>query len=128
MILETLIPALIPVATDGVRAVFNKLTGGAGAKPANVDEVVALMQAETNRLQALAEIDSAAPNVHAWVNDVRALQRPIATALIIGGYLSTFWFTAEPAVTESLGTYAQMVTFYLFGDRTYMYMTRKGSK
>ena len=125
MFLEALIPALLPAATDGVRALFNKFTGGAGAAPANVEEVVTLMQAETDRLQALAQIDSAASNVHAWVNDVRALQRPVAAAMIIGGYLASFWLATDQGITENHGTYAQMVTFYLFGDRSYMYM-RKG--
>ena len=126
MILETLVPALLPVATYGLRGVFNKITGGAGAKPANTEEVISLMEAETKRLEALAEIDAAAANVHAWVNDVRALQRPIAGFLIIGGYIGSFAFNADAQTINSLGTYAQMVTFYLFGDRTYMYM--RGNK
>lgn len=124
MILESLIPALLPVATDGVRGLFNKMTGGAGAKPANTTEVIALMEAETTRLKALAEIDSAASNVHAWVNDIRALQRPVASVMIIGGYITSFALTDNEGLIASLGTYAQMVTFYLFGDRTYMYMKK----
>lgn len=125
MILESLIPALLPVATDGIRGIFNRVTGGAGAKPANTEEVISLMQAETERLKALAEVDAAASNVHAWVNDVRALQRPVAAFLIIGGYVSAFAFSADAGLIDNLGTYAQMVTFYLFGDRTYMYMKRR---
>lgn len=124
MILETLIPALIPVATDGIRAVFNRLTGGAGAKPSNVTEVITLMEAETKRLQALAEIDAAGPNVSTWVNNIRALQRPVASGLIITGYLSTFYIQADGAIVENLGQYALMVTFYLFGERGYMHMKK----
>lgn len=124
MILETLLPALLPVATDGIRGVFNRFTGGAGAKPANTQEVIALMQAETERLEALAEIDAAASNVHAWVNDVRALQRPVAAGLIIGGYVLATAIGSEATTIDTLASYAQMVTFYLFGDRTYMYMKK----
>ncbi len=54
MIRESLIPALLPVATDGIRGIFNKLTGSVTAKPANVGEVVTLMHVETKRLEALA--------------------------------------------------------------------------
>lgn len=125
MFVEAIIPALIPVASDGMRALINKLTGGAGAKPANVGEVVTLMEAETKRLEALAKIDQTGANVSAWVNNIRALQRPVAATMIIGGYLGSFWLVTDQAITANLGTYAQMVTFYLFGDRTYMYM-RKG--
>lgn len=124
MILETVIPALLPAAADGVRAIFNKLTGGAGAKPANVEEVVTLMQAETARLEALAKIDSAAGNVSAWVNNVRALQRPVAVVLIISGYLGSIAMMSDGAVVENLASYANMVTFYLFGDRSYMYVKK----
>lgn len=124
MILESLIPALLPVASDGIRGVINKFTGGAGAKPSNPDEVISLMEAETKRFQALAEIDSAAANVHAWVNDVRALQRPVAAGLIVGGYVLSFAISSDADLVSDLGTYAQMVTFYLFGDRTYMHMKK----
>lgn len=124
MILETVIPALLPAAADGVRAIFNKLTGGAGAKPANVEEVVTLMQAETARLEALAKIDSAAGNVSAWVNNVRALQRPVAVVLIISGYLGAIALAAPDTAIDNLESYAKMVTFYLFGDRSYMYIKK----
>ena len=126
MILETVIPALLPAAADGVRAIFNKFTGGAGAKPANVDEVVTLMQAETARLEALAKIDSAAGNVSAWVNNARALQRPVAVVLIISGYLGSIVLMSDGAVIDNLASYANMVTFYLFGDRSYMYIKKSG--
>lgn len=122
MLLETLIPAMLPAATDGLRAVFNRLTGNAGAKPANVQEAITLMEAETERLQALAQIDAAAPNVSPWVNNVRALQRPLASVMIISGYMMTFWIQTDPVTVENLGQYALMVTFYLFGERGYMHM------
>lgn len=123
MILESVIPALLPVMGDGIRAVFNRFTGGAGAKPANVNEVIALMTAETDRLKALAEID-AAGNVSTWVANIRALQRPVAVMLIILGYLYSVAAAAPEHVVADMATYAQMVTFYLFGDRSYAYMKR----
>jgi hypothetical protein len=124
MILESLIPALLPVATDGIRGIFNKLTGGAGAKPANVGEVVTLMDAETKRLEALAKIDNA-EGVSQWVSNIRAMQRPVVSGLIIVAYVGAVGFSLDIEVVNNLGVYAQMVTFYLFGDRTYMYMKKK---
>ena len=123
MLLETLIPALLPAATDGIKAVINKVTGGAGAKPANVQEVITLMDAETKRMQALASIDQAG-NVSQWVSNIRALQRPAASAVIIIGYIGCMALGNDDALTLQMGSYAQMVTFYLFGDRTYMYFKR----
>ena len=123
MILETLIPALLPAAADGVRGLFNRLTGGAGAKPANVSEVVTLMEADTNRLKVVAEIDKAG-NISQWVANIRALQRPVASTGIIAGYLVAVITGADADVTLGLSQYAQMVTFYLFGDRTYSYFKK----
>lgn len=55
--LEVVLPALLPALGDGVRALFQKFTGGAGAKPANVGEVIQLMQADTDRLKAIAAME-----------------------------------------------------------------------
>ena len=123
MILEAALPALLPVAADGIRGLFNKITGGAGAAPANVGEAVQLMEADTNRLQAIAEIDKAG-NVSQWVANIRALQRPVASGLIICGYLVAVTISAPEDVVLQLGQYAQMVTFYLFGDRSYSYFKK----
>ena len=124
--LEALIPALLPVVADGVRGVFNRFTGGAGAAPSNVGEVIQLMSAETDRLKTLAELD-AAGNVSTWVANVRALQRPVASFLIISAYVVAVAMSAPTETLEGVGAYAQMVPFYLFGDRTYTYLRgRKG--
>jgi len=123
MILESLIPALLPVATDGIRGLLNKVTGGAGAKPANVGEVVTLMDAETKRLEALAKIDNA-DGVSQWVSNIRAMQRPVVSFAVIAAYIGAIAANAETDVVNNIGQYAQMVTFYLFGDRTYMYMKK----
>jgi hypothetical protein len=123
MILEAILPALLPVAADGIRGVFNKVAGGAGAAPANVGEAVQLMDADTNRLKAIAEMDKAG-NVSPWVANVRALQRPVASGLIISGYLVAVTISAPEEVVLQMGQYAQMVTFYLFGDRSYGHFKR----
>ena len=121
--LEVLLPALLPVLGDGVRGLFNKFTGGAGAKPANVQEVVQLMDAETARLKVIAEIDSA-EGVSTWVANVRAMQRPVAVALILAAYVLAALTSDNEEMVNGLGAYAQMVTFYLFGDRTYAYFKK----
>lgn len=128
--LAALLPALIPVVSDGLRGAFSRLTGGWGVKPQNVSELITLMQADTERLKALADIDRPSGNISTWVANIRAMQRPIAVVVIVGGYFLALLFgnalhIQAPAV-EVLGNYAQMVTFYLFGDRSYMYL--KGGK
>lgn len=119
-ILATIIPALIPAASDGIRSIIARVTGGAGAKPANVKEAIDLMRADTERLQVIQQLDTAG-NVSPWVANLRALQRPALATWILAAYVASLMGLGDPAAStiEQLGQLAGMVTFYLFGDRTY---------
>lgn len=81
-LLTVLLPALIPALTDGARGLIGKFTGGAGARPQNIGERVQLMQAETERLRALAELDKPIGEPSKWVIDARAIFRYAAVAVI----------------------------------------------
>jgi hypothetical protein len=114
-LLATLGAALVPAASDGLRAIFNRITGGAGAKPANVAELVQVMEAENKRLEILQKLD-APGDVHRWVNDLRALQRPAMATLVLGSYATAaLWVHPAASITAALGELAGMVIFYLFG-------------
>lgn len=106
---------------------ITKWTGGAGAKPANVQEAIQLMDAEVRRLEVIAKLDSTVGDVDKWVNNIRALQRPVAAGAIILAWIGVM---ATPGVAEStmavVSNLASAVIFYLFGDRTYMYF-KKGN-
>lgn len=120
VLLSAIIPALLPAAADGVRAIINRVTGGAGAKPANVGEVIQLMQADVERLKALAQLDMVSGEIYKWASTLRALQRPaLATLILVAYMLAVFEGSAAQSTLDMLGSYAQMVTFYLFGDRAY---------
>lgn len=123
----TILTALLPALTDGIRGMITKWTGGAGAKPANIQEAIQLMDAEVRRLEVIAKLDSTVGDVDKWVNNVRALQRPVAAGAIILAWIGVM---ATPGVAEStmavVSNLASAVIFYLFGDRTYMYF-KKGN-
>ena len=57
-LLSLVLPALVPAFADGVRGLFARLTGGAGAQPQSVGEAIQLMEAQTARVKALAELDA----------------------------------------------------------------------
>lgn len=124
----TILTALLPALTDGIRGMITKWTGGAGAKPANVQEAIQLMDAEVRRLEVIAKLDSTVGDVDKWVNNIRALQRPVAAGAIILAWIGVM---ATPGVAEStmavVSNLASAVIFYLFGDRTYMYF-KKGNQ
>lgn len=123
-ILAALIPGLLPAVADGIRGLFSRLTGGAGAKPANVEEQIALMRAETEKLQALAQLDAAGES-YPWVHAVRALQRPAAVVLIFGAWIYTLWAGLPITTLETVGTFVELATFYLFGERAVLHGRRR---
>lgn len=96
---SVLFPALLPALTDGVRGIFAKFTKGAGGNPVNVNERIQLMQAETARLQALAEIDKPVGEPSLWVNNLRSSFRYLAIIII---WLATVGAVFTPTVPEGI--------------------------
>lgn len=125
-ILSLVVPALIPALADGLRGVFSKLTGGAGAKPANVEEQIKLMAAENERLKAVAELDKPAENISPWVADLRASFRYIAAGIIIFGAISTLYMPkVDAALVEAIWNLAGSVFSFMFGDRMYFKFVKR---
>lgn len=125
-LVATALPALFPALSDGLRGIFARITHGKGAAPQNVGEQVQLMKAETERVSALAQLDATPANVHAWVADVRALQRPALASWILLAYVTALLVNAPPGTVDKLGEYAAMVVFYLFGSTGYQAMRQGG--
>lgn len=123
----TILTALMPALTDGVRGLINKFTGGAGAQPANVEEAVKLVDADIRRLEALSRLDQVQGEVSLWVSNIRALQRPVASTVIVISWLGLMAYhggTDPDTVINISSNLASAVIFYLFGDRTYMHFKR----
>lgn len=113
--IETLIASAgIPIVGDLIKRIANKYIGP------SIDS-----EADTKKLQALAELDSVG-ETYKWVNAVRGLMRPMAgfTALGIWGF-ATFDVTMPEHVYNITCQVAGAVIFYLFGERTNMYLNRK---
>jgi len=124
MIIETAVAALLPAATDGVRALINRVTGGSGAKPANVEEAIRLADSQVERMKALAEIDKPADNVSPWVNNIRALQRPVALAVVVLAYTGSLYIAMPTDQAASIAELASIAVGYVFGERAYMYFKK----
>jgi hypothetical protein len=125
-LLATVLPALIPAASDGIRAIINRVTNGAGAKPVNVDEAIKLIGAETDRLRVVQQLDAPGGEIYKWAATARALQRPALATWILLAYMVAMMQGAPAPILEQLAQLAGMVTFYLFGDRSYSAI--KGSR
>lgn len=128
-ILGLLIPSLLPALADGAKGLFQKFFGG--TKPVSVDEQIKLMQAETEKIKAIAEIDKPADNISVWVADLRASFRYISAGCII---LSTIGFTAWyfyyptdklDSMLEMLWQLTGSVFSFMFGDRVYLGLKKR---
>jgi len=124
-ILSLVVPALIPAVADGLRGVFSRLTGGAGAKPQNVEEQIKLMTAENERLKAVAELDKPAENISPWVADLRASFRYIAGCLIILAAISSLYIRVDLFLQDAVWNLAGSVFAFLFGDRMYFKFAKR---
>jgi|CXWL01.1.fsa_nt_gi hypothetical protein len=116
----TILTAFIPVLSQGLRGLVNKWTGGAGAKPATVDEAIKLGDLDIRRLEALAKLDEAS-GTSQWVANVRGIQRPVAVALVLLTYVIVVGTPSSSMATmDMVANLASSAMFYLFGDRTLM--------
>lgn len=125
-LLSLLLPALVPVASDAIRGIVGRLTGGSGAQPQNVAEAIQLMQAETERLRAVAELDKPAENISKWVANVRASARYFMAFFIL--LLTGVAILAPNVPVEYVDMLIQVsssVFSFLFGDRMYLHLKKK---
>lgn len=117
-----ILAAFIPTLNYGINRVIDAYTGG--PKPSNAQEALALKNADVEQLKALALLDNS-DGASKWVVNIRALMRPAASAVVLlvwGTYAIKTGISAE-----DLMSLAEAVIFYLFGDRTQMYL-QKGRK
>lgn len=118
---SVLFPALIPALTDGVRGIFAKFTGGAGGTPQNITERIQLMQAETSRLQALAEIDKPVGEPDKWVTNLRTSFRYVAIILIwVATVAAVFTPTIPEGITLIMLDLSGACMSFVIGERMYL--------
>lgn len=121
MLIETLVlPALVPAIADGVRGLFARFTQGKGAQPQNINEQIQLMQAQTERVRALADIDALSPAASPWVANLRGAFRYVA----VGGILLTTLIASMAQVDQtSLSVLIDLSgasMSFIIGERMYL--------
>lgn len=119
-VLSLIFPAVLPVLADGVRGVFAKITGGAGGNPQNVGERIQLMQAETERLKAMAEIDRPAGEPSQLVVDMRASFRYVAILIIWVATIVAVFSDVPHEFTLVLLDLSGATMSFVIGERMYL--------
>jgi len=124
--LALILPALIPVFTDGIRSLISKITGIGGAEPKTVDEAIRLSDSGTKRLQALSSLDNPGGEVSRWVANFRAMHRYVCADLIlIITFVYIFLPTKNMDIANFLLNLSASVFSFLFGDRVYLHLKER---
>lgn len=125
MLLELLLPALLPSVIDAAKGLF----GGLGRKIGglSVEDEIKLEGAGVEKLKALAALDTPSGTPSQWVVDLRAAFRYVAAgvSILIGAYLG-YKFAAIPDALELAGQLISAPFAFIFGERLYFGM--KGLK
>ncbi len=120
LLATTVVPALLPAAGDAIRGVVSKFLGNGGAEPQSVDESIKLMQAEVERMKALAELDKPTGEISKWVADLRASTRYIVVYPIMLNWIAQGMWGSDAAALQISTDLASSAFFFLFGDRVYL--------
>ena len=125
-IFALILPALIPVFTDGVRTIIAKITGIGGAEPKTVDDAIRLTDSQTKRLQALAALDNPAGEVSRWVANFRAMHRYVlADMILIATFIYIFLPSKDLTIANFLLNLSASVFGFFFGDRVYLHLKER---
>lgn len=122
MLLEVLLPAVLPAAIDAAKSLF----GGLGRKIGglSVDDEIKLNTSNVDRLKALAELDTPTGTPSQWVVDLRASFRYIAAgvSILTGAYIG-YKYAAVPAALDLAGQLIASPFSFIFGERLYFGLT-----
>jgi hypothetical protein len=120
-LISLILPALVPAFTDGVRGIFAKFTGGAGGQPQNMQERIQLIQAETEKLKALASLDTPSGEPSKWIVDLRACYRYVIITIIL---IATLFVVYSPSVQLGIVSVFLDMTgacmSFIIGERMYL--------
>ena len=124
MLPVSILAALLPTLTGGLQQLFNKFLGS--AQPRTIAERIQIIEAEAKAAEAVASLDAVVGTPSQWVVDLRSALRPIASLVLVVGYVllvvgvatsGTKLGLGDLALVSVLGDLAGCAIFYWFGER-----------
>jgi hypothetical protein len=110
-----LLSALAPAAVDAIKTLFGGIARKVGGL--SVDDEIKLLNANVQKLEALAKLDNPVGTPSQWVVDLRSSFRYIAAGVCIAGGIVGL-FIDNPVIT-ALGMEMAAAAFsFIFGERT----------
>ena len=125
-LLSLILPALVPAVADGARGLIAKFTGGAGGQPQNIKERIELMKAESEKLQALAALDTPTGEPSKWIINLRASFRYIIISSIMI-FTGIIVFNSDIVGTTVVAIFLDMTgacMSFVIGERMYLAIKR----
>lgn len=115
LLTTSLIAALAPAAIDALKSLFGGVARKIGGL--SVEDEIKLLNANVEKLKALAELDNPVGTPSQWVVDLRTSFRYIAAlgASIVGGGL--IWFGPDLATKMLGGEILAGPWSFIFGER-----------
>lgn len=123
LLLTTALSALLPAAVDGIKSFIGSKTGN---KPAvlTAEDYSKVVDADIRKLEVLSKLDSPGGETSKWANNLRSVQRPAVVMLVLLAWLYGAVFGLPGDVFQTVSQLASTVFFYLFGDRTNLYLKK----
>jgi hypothetical protein len=118
--LTMIFPALVPAITDGARGLIAKFTGNGGAQPQNVAETIQLMEAQTKRVQALAELDKLPDGAAQWVVNLRGSFRYVVCGGVVASAVAGTYAGVDAVFLALLYDLSGASMSFIIGERMYI--------
>jgi len=124
-LLSMILPAFAAPIADGIKALIRKKAG------VSVDDEIKLLNANTEKLRVVAELDRPTEKISGWVADLRASFRYICAGVIILAAiaLSVYVVVVSPEMRPVIaGAFLELTGAafsFIFGERMYLGLTGK---
>ena len=112
--------SLIPVITQGIGRIFDRIFG----VKESPEVAIKRLELDIRKFEALQQADSSIQGASQWVSNLRGSMRPVMGLVILLAW--TYIVVMENTNVYALATatdLAASVMFYLFGERTMLYMS-----
>ena len=118
----TMLAAFGPLAVKLGESLISKFVAPDTFKPSTIDDYVRMKELDVRLFESINNAGGTNPS-YPWVEAVVRMQRPAIAVAVIGTW-SVCKFTGWNCGVE-VDNFAAAIGFYLFGDRTLFYASKK---
>lgn len=119
----TMLAAFGPLVVKFGEAVISKFVAPDTFKPATIDDWIKMKELDIKQFEAINNAGGNNPS-YPWVEAVIRLMRPSIAIGVIGTW-SLCKFIPDLTCGPEVDNFAAAIGFYLFGDRSLFYSTKK---